>query len=91
MAADTCPSEGVAAVEFLLDERICSEFEQCDDRFAPACLGGEVDGGDALAVTRSAERAALIGVGAGEAFYVREALNIEDPFTLLTRSMNIYS
>lgn len=33
----------------------------------------------------------LIGVGAGEAFYVREALNVEDPFALLTRPMNIYS
>jgi N-acetylglucosamine malate deacetylase 1 len=34
---------------------------------------------------------ALIGVEAGEPFYVREALNVADPFTLLTRSMNIYS
>ena len=33
----------------------------------------------------------LIGVTAGEAFYVREALNVEDPFALLTRPMNIYS
>ncbi|HVF57787.1 MAG TPA: bacillithiol biosynthesis deacetylase BshB1 [Pyrinomonadaceae bacterium] len=33
----------------------------------------------------------LIGVVAGEAFYVREALNVEDPFALLTRPMNIYS
>ncbi|HEX8847289.1 MAG TPA: bacillithiol biosynthesis deacetylase BshB1 [Pyrinomonadaceae bacterium] len=33
----------------------------------------------------------LIGVAAGEAFYVREALNIEDPVQLLTRPMNIYS
>jgi bacillithiol biosynthesis deacetylase BshB1 len=33
----------------------------------------------------------LIGVGAGEAFYVREALNVEDPVALLTRPMNIYS
>ena len=33
----------------------------------------------------------LINVEAGEAFYVREALNIEDPFALLTRPMNIYS
>jgi len=33
----------------------------------------------------------LIGVDAGEPFYVREALNIEDPIALLTRSMNIYS
>jgi N-acetylglucosamine malate deacetylase 1 len=34
---------------------------------------------------------ALIGVEAGEPFYIREALNVEDPFTLLTRPMNIYS
>jgi LmbE family N-acetylglucosaminyl deacetylase len=33
----------------------------------------------------------LINVGAGEAYYVREALNIEDPVQLLTRPMNIYS
>lgn len=33
----------------------------------------------------------LIGVEAGEAFYVREALNVDDPIALLTRPMNIYS
>lgn len=33
----------------------------------------------------------LIGVSAGEPFYVREALNVEDPLALLTRPMNIYS
>ncbi len=33
----------------------------------------------------------LIGVEAGEAFYVREALNVEDPLALLMRPMNIYS
>ena len=33
----------------------------------------------------------LIGAVAGEAFYVREALNVEDPVQLLTRPMNIYS
>lgn len=33
----------------------------------------------------------LIGVNAGEAFYVREALNVDDPVALLTRQMNIYS
>jgi N-acetylglucosamine malate deacetylase 1 len=33
----------------------------------------------------------LIGVKAGEPFYVREALNVEDPVKLLTRPMNIYS
>ena len=33
----------------------------------------------------------LISAAAGEAFYVREALNVEDPVSLLTRSSNIYS
>src|SRR5262252_8175606 len=33
----------------------------------------------------------LIGVENGEPFYVREALNVDDPFALLTRPMNIYS
>jgi N-acetylglucosamine malate deacetylase 1 len=33
----------------------------------------------------------LIGVTAGEAFYVREALNVLDPVALLTMPMNIYS
>jgi LmbE family N-acetylglucosaminyl deacetylase len=33
----------------------------------------------------------LIGVTAGEPFYVREALNVDDPVALLTRPMNIYS
>ncbi|MEO6392244.1 MAG: bacillithiol biosynthesis deacetylase BshB1 [Pyrinomonadaceae bacterium] len=33
----------------------------------------------------------LISVKAGEAYYVREALNVDDPVALLTRPMNIYS
>lgn len=33
----------------------------------------------------------LIGVRAGEPFYVAEALNVHDPIELLTRSMNLYS
>ena len=33
----------------------------------------------------------LIGVEGGEPFYVREALNVDDPVALLTRPMNIYS
>ena len=33
----------------------------------------------------------LIGVAAGEPFYVREALNVDDPLALLTQPMNIYS
>jgi N-acetylglucosamine malate deacetylase 1 len=33
----------------------------------------------------------LINVAAGEAFHVREALNVRDPVALLTQPMNIYS
>jgi len=33
----------------------------------------------------------LVNVAAGEAFYVREALNVADPVALLTQPMNIYS
>jgi bacillithiol biosynthesis deacetylase BshB1 len=33
----------------------------------------------------------LVNASAGEAYYVREALNVEDPVALLTRPMNIYS
>ena len=40
---------------------------------------------------RSRYFGSLIGVAAGEPFFVREALNIEDPFKLMTRSMNLYS
>jgi bacillithiol biosynthesis deacetylase BshB1 len=41
--------------------------------------------------TRSRHFGSLIGVAAGEPFYVREALNVEDPVALLTRPMNLYS
>ncbi|HEY7181286.1 MAG TPA: bacillithiol biosynthesis deacetylase BshB1 [Blastocatellia bacterium] len=34
---------------------------------------------------------AMIGVERGEAFFVREALNVDDPVALLTRPMNMYS
>lgn len=40
---------------------------------------------------RSRYFGSLIGVRAGEPFFVREALNIEDPVALLTRPMNLYS
>ena len=41
--------------------------------------------------SRSRYFGSLIGTRAGEPFYVREALNIEDPVELLTRPMNLYS
>ncbi|QYO67012.1 bacillithiol biosynthesis deacetylase BshB1 [Leptolyngbya sp. 7M] len=40
---------------------------------------------------RSRYFGSLIGVEAGEPFFVREALNIEDPLELLSRPMNLYS
>lgn len=40
---------------------------------------------------RSRYFGSLIGVEAGEPFFVREALNIEDPVDLLTRKMSLYS
>lgn len=41
--------------------------------------------------SRSRYFGSLIGTLAGEPYYVREALNIEDPVALLTRPMNLYS
>jgi bacillithiol biosynthesis deacetylase BshB1 len=40
---------------------------------------------------RSIYFGSMIGVAAGEPFYVREALNVDDPVKLLTRPMNLYS
>lgn len=41
--------------------------------------------------SRSRYFGSMIGSEAGEPFYVREALNIDDPIALLTRPMNLYS
>lgn len=41
--------------------------------------------------SRSRYYGSLIGVAAGEPFLVQEALNVDDPFALLTRPMNLYS
>ncbi len=41
--------------------------------------------------SRSRFFGSMIGAHAGEPFYVREALNIDDPIDLLTRPMNLYS
>jgi len=40
---------------------------------------------------RSRYFGSLIGTAAGEPFYVREALNVDDPIALLSRPMNLYS
>jgi bacillithiol biosynthesis deacetylase BshB1 len=41
--------------------------------------------------SRSRYFGSLIGAAAGEPFYVREAINIDDPIELLSRPMNLYS
>lgn len=41
--------------------------------------------------TRSRHFGTMIGVEAAEPFFVREALNVDDPVALLTRPMNLYS
>jgi len=41
--------------------------------------------------TRSRHFGTMIGVEAAEPFYVREALNVNDPISLLTSPMNLYS
>jgi bacillithiol biosynthesis deacetylase BshB1 len=41
--------------------------------------------------SRSRYFGSLIGTSAGEPYFVREALNIDDPVDLLTRPMNLYS
>jgi hypothetical protein len=64
VAANACPSARGAAVQLVLDQRVCAEVEQCGDRFALSRLRRDVDRGDAFAVARAAERAALIRVGA---------------------------
>ena len=46
---------------------------------------------DLAQILRSRRRISVIGVAAGEPFYIREALNVEDPIDLLTRPMNLYS
>ena len=40
---------------------------------------------------RSKYFGSLIGAAAGEPYFIREALNVEDPIALLTRPMNLYS
>jgi N-acetylglucosamine malate deacetylase 1 len=40
---------------------------------------------------RSRYFGSLIGTAAGEPYFVRESLNVEDPIDLLTRPMNLYS
>jgi len=88
------PSFIVDISEFL-DEKIeairahRSQFYDPDSPEPETMLTGK-DYIDSIA-NRSRYFGSLIGVAAGEPFYVREALNVNDPFALLTRPMNLYS
>ena len=61
-----------------------SESKEPATRISDASFLGQIE-------SRMRYYGSLIGVAAGEPFYVREALNVEDPIALLTRPMNIYS
>ena len=88
------PSFIVDVSEFL-DEKTeairahASQFYNPDSKETETRLTGK--GFIAELENRSRYFGSLIGAAAGEQFYVREALNIEDPVALLTRPMNLYS
>ncbi|MBC7899019.1 MAG: bacillithiol biosynthesis deacetylase BshB1 [Saprospiraceae bacterium] len=60
------------------------ESQEPETRLTSESFLGELE-------TRSRYFGSLIGAAAGEPFYVREALNVNDPIELLTRPMNLYS
>lgn len=66
-----------------------SQFYDPDSKEPETMLSGR----DYLTQIESRSRyfGSLIGIAAGEPFYVREALNVADPVELLARPMNLYS
>lgn len=85
----------VVDVSDFLDEKMAairahrSQFHDPESKEPETMLTGK----DYLQQIESRSRyfGSLIGVAAGEPFYVREALNVDDPVELLTRPMNLYS
>lgn len=88
------PSFIVDISEFL-DQKMAAIRAHKSQFFDPASSEPEtmLTGRDYLGQIESRSRyfGSLIGVAAGEPFYVREALNIVDPIELLSRPMNLYS
>lgn len=78
-----------------LDERMeairahRSQFYDPDSNEPETMLTGENYLDDVY--SRARYFGALIGVHAGEPYFVHEALNVDDPIDLLTRPMNLYS
>src|ERR1044071_494594 len=74
----------MAAIRAYASQFYKSESDEPQTRISARGFLGEIE-------LRMRYFGSLIGVEAGEPFYVREALNVDDPLALLTRPMNIYS
>lgn len=85
----------VVDVSDFLDEKMAAIRAHKSQFYDPASTEPEtmLTGEDYLPQIESRSRyfGSLIGVQAGEPFYVREALNVADPVDLLTQPMNMYS
>ena len=76
--------EKMAAIKAHKSQFYDPDSKEPETRLTSEHYLGELEG-------RSRYFGSLIGVAAGEPFFVREALNIADPIGLLTRPMNLYS
>ncbi|MBC8032127.1 MAG: bacillithiol biosynthesis deacetylase BshB1 [Pyrinomonadaceae bacterium] len=77
-------AEKMAAIKAHASQFYCPESKEPETRISDKGFLDEIE-------YRMRYFGSLIGVEAGEPFYVREALNVDDPVALLTRPMNIYS
>lgn len=77
-------AEKMAAIKAHASQFYCPESKEPATRISDEGFLDEIE-------YRMRYFGSLIGVDAGEPFYVREALNVDDPVALLTRPMNIYS
>ena len=76
--------EKMASIKAHVSQFYCPESEEPATRISDPNFLDEIE-------YRMRYFGSLIGVKAGEPFFVREALNLDDPVALLTRPMNIYS
>jgi len=85
----------IVDVSDFVEEKMASIRAHCSQFYQPESQEPATRISDPAFLTQIEYRmryfGSLIGVAAGEPFYVREALNVDDPIALLTRPMNIYS
>lgn len=74
----------MASIKAHVSQFYCAESEEPATRISDPHFLAEIE-------YRMRYFGSLIGVTAGEPFFVREALNVDDPIALLNRPMNIYS